>query len=66
MKYRPLSTCKYPNDNIGHWVVFWEVEDLQPLSKEQRLVLASLTGFGKKKPYGHAFPPEGPLLIEHP
>jgi len=66
MKYRPPSTAKYPSDNSGYWAVFWEVEDLQPLLKEQRLLLASLTGFGKKKPYGHAFPPEGPLLIEHP
>src|SRR6267143_4545033 len=55
MKYRPLSTGKYPNDNSGHWAVFWEVEDLQPLLKEQRMVLAGLTGFGKKKSYGHAF-----------
>ena len=61
MKYRPLS-----NDNGGHWAVFWEVEDLQQLPKEQRIASASLTGFGKKKPYGHAFRPEGPLLIEHP
>jgi hypothetical protein len=66
MKYRPLSTGKYPNDNSGHWAVFWEVEDLQPLLKEQRISLAQFTGFGKKKPYEHAFPPEGPLLIEHP
>jgi hypothetical protein len=46
--------------------VFWEVENLKPLPKVQRMVLAALTGFGKKKPYDHAFPPEGPLLIEHP
>jgi hypothetical protein len=66
MKYRPASTGKYPNDNSGHWAVFWEVEDLERLPKEQRIVLAALTGFGKKKSYGHAFSPEGPLLIEHP
>ena len=66
MKYRPPSTGKYPNDNSGHWAVFWEVEDLQPLPKEQHISLAQLTGFGEKKAYGHAFPPEGPLLIEHP
>jgi hypothetical protein len=66
MRYRPLSTGKYPNDNSGHWAVFWEIEELQPLAKEQRMELSSFTGFGKKKPYGHAFPPEGPLLVEHP
>lgn len=66
MKYRPASTGKDPNDNSGHWAVFWEVEDLKRLPKEQRIVLAALTGFGKKRSYGHAFSPEGPLLIEHP
>ena len=66
MKYRPPSTGQYPSDNSGHWAVFWEVEDLQPLPKDQQTSLGDLTGFGKKKAYGHAFPPEGPLLIEHP
>jgi hypothetical protein len=66
MRYRPESTGKYPNDNSGHWAVFWEVEDLQELPKEQHMSLAQFTGFGKPKAYGHAFPPEGPLLIEHP
>lgn len=66
MRYRPESTGKYPNDNSGHWAVFWEVEDLQKLPKEQHMSLAQFTGYGKKKAYGHAFPPEGPLLVEHP
>jgi hypothetical protein len=66
MKYRPQSTSKYGTDNSGHWAVFWEVEDLKALPEEKCMVLSALTGFGKKKPYGHAFPPEGPLLIEHP
>jgi hypothetical protein len=39
---------------------------LKRLPREQRMVLAELTGFGKKKSYGHAFAPEGPMLIEHP
>jgi hypothetical protein len=66
MRYRPDSTAKYPNDNSGYWAIFWEVEDLQELPKPQHMSLAQFTGFGKKKAYGHAFPPEGPLLIEHP
>jgi hypothetical protein len=56
MEYRPLSTAKYPSDS--QWAVFWEVEDLKRLPREQRMVLAELTGFGKKKSYGHAFAPE--------
>lgn len=66
MRYRPLSTMSHPHDNSGHWAVFWEVEDLHLLPEENRISLAVFTGFGKKKPYGHAFPPEGPLLVEHP
>jgi hypothetical protein len=66
MKYRPASTANYPNDNSGHWAVFWEIEDLRPLLPEEGITLASFTPFDGKKPYGHAFPPEGPLLIEHP
>jgi len=66
MRYRPPSTAPYPSDNSGYWAVFWEVEDLRPLPEEQHLSLADFTGFEKKKPYGHAFPPEGPMLIDHP
>jgi hypothetical protein len=66
MRYRPPSTAKYSDDNSGHWAVFWEVTELEPVSAQQRLQLADLTGFGKKKAYGHPFVPEGPLLIEHP
>lgn len=66
MEYRPVSTGKSPSDDGGHWTVFWEVEDFKRLPKEERIVLAALSGFGKKKPYGGGFSPEGLLLIEHP
>jgi hypothetical protein len=66
MKYRPPSTAKYPADNLGHWGVFWEVADLRELAPADRMSVGQFTGFGKKKPYGHSFPPEGPLLVEHP
>ena len=66
MKFRPSSTGKYANDNSGHWAVFWEVEDLRPVPSSEWCDIAGLTGFGKKKPYGHPFVPEGPLLIECP
>lgn len=61
-RYRPPSTASDSND----YAIFWEVEDLQLLPDHDRLNLAGLTGFGKKKAYGHGFVPEGPLLIEHP
>jgi hypothetical protein len=66
MRYRPPSTGAHPADNEGHWAVFWEVEDLRELPAGQRVSISGLTGYEKKKPYGHAFPPEGPQLIEHP
>jgi hypothetical protein len=66
MRYRPPSTAKYPNDNSGHWAVFWEVDDLAELPTHRRIQIAQMTGFGKPKRYGHPFVPEGPILIEHP
>ena len=64
--YRPKSKVKYPGDNSGDRPVFWEVEDLHRLPKDQRISLEDLTGFGKKKAYGYGFFPRGPVLIEHP
>jgi hypothetical protein len=66
MLYRPESTGKYPSDNSGHWAIFWEVENLEELPQQGRMSLGELTGYGKKKAYGHAFPPQGPILIEQP
>jgi len=66
MQYRPQSTSKYSNDNAGHWAVFWELDMLEPVGEKERLHLADVTGFGKRKAYGHSFVPEGPLFIEHP
>lgn len=66
MKYRPPSTSHYPSDNLGHWAVFWEVTELRELSPSERMTVGRFTGFGKKKAYGNNFPPEGPLLVEHP
>ena len=66
MRFRPPSTVRYANDNLGHWAVFWEVERLRELAPDERLGLAGLIGFGKRKAYGTSFVPEGPLLIEHP
>jgi hypothetical protein len=66
MKYRPSSTSKYPRDNSGLWAVFWEVDGLKSVGRQEWCRLAEVKGFGKKKAYGHPFVPEGPLLIEHP
>jgi hypothetical protein len=67
-KHRPESTLTDTPDSA----LFWEVEDLKRL--ESPIWIGKLTGVDKKigkkivkkKPYGHKFPPHGPVLIEHP
>jgi hypothetical protein len=66
MKYRPASTCKYANDNSGHWAVFWELNHLERIPEQDRIHVGDFTGYGQKKAYGHSFSPRGPLLVEHP
>jgi hypothetical protein len=61
-QFRPESTKTDTNDSA----VFWIVEDLTLLAHTERMPVSHLTGYGRKKAYGHAFSPEGPLLIEHP
>ncbi|MCA1990856.1 MAG: hypothetical protein LDL41_02245 [Coleofasciculus sp. S288] len=60
MKYRPPSTAS----DKPTWAIFWEVEDLKPLSSP--IAIASLRGLGKKSNYQSRFTPEGPLLITYP
>ncbi len=31
-RYRPTAAAQHPDDNAGHWAVFWEVTDLQLLA----------------------------------
>jgi hypothetical protein len=59
MKYRPPSTAS----EKPTWAIFWEVEELEPLSSP--IAIASLRGLGKKSKYQPRFTPEGPLLIEY-
>lgn len=64
MKFRPRSTKEYPSDNIGHWAVFYELEALRELPKEEALGMPRFRGFGTGKPYVTSFIPEGPLLVD--
>jgi hypothetical protein len=66
MRYRPPSTAANPSDNLGHWAVFWEVEELAELPDDGVIRLDELTAVDKRERYGPSFIPEGPLLIEHP
>lgn len=64
MKLRPPTTVQYASDNTGHWAVFWEVTDLRPLAKEDRIKVSTLRSHGSKKAFVSGFRPEGPILIE--
>lgn len=66
MKFRPPTTAKYLDDNIGTWAIFWEVEDLNELSQDHRIWISQLRGLDKKKHFAQDFIPEGPILIECP
>lgn len=66
MKFRPPSTEKYPLDNRGSWVVFWEVADLTPLSKNQWIKVGQLRGFEKPAKYLTNYIPKGPSLLQEP
>ena len=64
MTYRPLSTTEYPDDNKGHWVIFWEVCDLVRLPTESQIKIGAIFQYGKTKPCKKYFVPSGPLVIE--
>lgn len=66
MRLRPLTTASNESDNLGHWAVFWELDELRCLEPHERHPMTDFTPFGKRKAYGKSFVPEGPLLIEHP
>lgn len=66
MRFRPPSTAKYVDDNLGHWAIFWEVEQLRELAREKRIPTGELTGFDKHKSYKQHFVPEGPIIVNHP
>lgn len=37
MMYRPESALKYPLDNKGNWILFWEVDSLRLLESPIRI-----------------------------
>jgi hypothetical protein len=64
MRYRPESTQKYPLDNKGNWVLFWEANELRRLNSPIRI--SQLRNLEKPKGYLSGFIPRGPILIEPP
>jgi hypothetical protein len=66
MRVRPPSTAKYIDDNLGHWAIFWEVEQLREIPPDERIPTGEFRGLNKHKPYKQNFIPEGPILIVHP
>lgn len=66
MKYRPPTTAQYPDDNIGHWAVFYHVSELTKLPKEQRIEIPLLYPFGKPKAYPKTTKIEHPVIVKSP
>lgn len=58
-RFRPPTTAS----DKPIWAIFWEVEQLEPLSSP--ISIASFKGLGKNSKYTSRFIPEGPLLIEY-
>ncbi len=48
------------------FTIFWKVSNLEPLPKKRPFKIAEMIPFGREKPYGEPFMPQGPILIEHP
>lgn len=55
MMYRPESTLKYPLDNKGNRILFWEVDSLRLL--ELPIRISSLREAEKRKRYLTEFIP---------
>ncbi|MBV7380586.1 hypothetical protein [Maritimibacter dapengensis] len=64
MTYRPTSTEQYDADNRGHWAVFWEVDSLVELTKDEAIPMNLLSGRNSHKAFVSNFVPHGPTLIE--
>ncbi len=64
MASRPKTTGGYEADNSGHWAIFWELDHLAKLQKNEILPMSIFRGFGSNKVYKSNFVPEGPLLVK--
>jgi hypothetical protein len=60
---RPPATIHGPDADTA-WPLFWEVSNLVPLSKRDRVAIVSLTAERQKKPLGNGFVPHGPMLVK--
>lgn len=61
MRFRPPSTEKYEDDNVGYWAIFWEVQQLRQLPPDERILTGKFRGLDRQIPYKRNFIPEGPL-----
>jgi hypothetical protein len=58
---RPAST-----NSDTPFGIYRVVDELRQVGSKKHLHVAELTAYGKDKPYGTRFVPEGPMLINHP
>ena len=65
MRHRPPTTLQYPDDNRGHWVVFWHVEGLLKLRKSDQFPISTV-GTYKGGTWHKDAVPRGPELVAVP
>ncbi len=61
MQHRPSTTARYPDDNSGHWRVFWHVERLSQLAPGNRFHISELQTIEGN--WREDYPPRGPELV---
>lgn len=65
MTFRPDSTNQYPLDNKGHWIGFWELDELRCLTPAERIPISHFKGYKSNKNYKSNFVPKGPIIVTH-
>lgn len=63
MRFRPDSTSQSATDNLGHWAIFWEIDQLDKLEGDERIPFTRFCSYGTGKAFKPNFIPEGPLLV---
>jgi hypothetical protein len=66
LKYRPSSTLEAAGDKVGHWALYWKLDQLELIDSDKAIEMNRFIGMNSKKAYVKSFMPEGPLMIEAP
>ena len=59
-RFRPPST--WGEDGLGHWLLFWHVTDLRPLSDDERIWTHDCRDRTRGRRAKEPYIPEGPMI----